>query len=119
MRGRVLYLAERGCYEQRNVVGVFDSAERAMAALPGGKWTRTVWTNFPDYPDLSRVHHWQDWSNGLDWEDACRVTSVEVTDTGPTRTVDEVLEQRLNASGGWDYIPISAAQADSMIGDEP
>ena len=57
-----VYVAEIGCYDAVNFAGVYDSPERAMAALPGEKWIQTEDT----------------WTNELDWDDFVTITGVEV-----------------------------------------
>ena len=67
---KVVYLAERGCYEERYVSGVFDTPERAMAALhqEGWVWTRELW----HFKSTSEVRHggMESWENDQDWQDA-------------------------------------------------
>lgn len=99
-----VFMAERGVYENRGVAGLYDSAERAMADNPGKEWTKTVWTTYPDWPDLKNIVHWTSWDNHLDWDDACSITELEIIEAGPLRRADRSVVQTLNAKGGWDYI---------------
>ena len=63
----IVWVAEKGCYEDRFLQGLYESAAAAMAANP-----------IPVDPDPRDVHRpggWQEaddgtWSNGLDWDEA-------------------------------------------------
>ena len=82
---RYVYVVEQGCYSSAGVVGVYISPEAAMAAHP-------IPANFkyPDTPTVtngSRRGGWRPdphaepgyaWDNGLDWDDATRITRYEV-----------------------------------------
>lgn len=104
-----VYVAERGCYEDKYVAGIFDSPERAMAAMPGEVWTKTTWTSFPNWPDRSVVRHWVDWSNDLDWDNAVTITEDEIIEVGDMRAVDrDLLQTYRESDGGWDYVPADA-----------
>lgn len=112
-----VYIAERGVYEDRHIVGIYDSPERAMAALPDGVWTKTTNADYPDWPDRRRVNHWALWDNGLDWDNAATVTESEFITEGPTRSVDRSLLQTYRKSdGGWDYVPESEEDGDGFDG---
>jgi hypothetical protein len=106
---RRVYVAERGLYEERYEAGIFDSPERAMAAMPGNRWRKTTWTNYPNWPDLSVVTHRVSWDNDLDWDQSVRIIEVDwppaVTEVGPLREADEKVVQTLREDGGWDYVP--------------
>lgn len=107
-----VYVAAQGLYEDRQVAGIFDSPERAMAAMPGNHWTRTTWTNYPDWPDRSKVWHWVSWDNDLDWDSSVTITEMEVTCEGPLRSVDVSRVQTFRESdGGWDYLPEQVSSA--------
>ena len=109
----IVWIAETGCYSDHATFGAYDSAERAMAALPGNKWTRTVWLNTMNKPPT----HWSTWENDLDWDEHASVTPYEVVATGNLRKVDEVLEQRpdpANPKGNWLYKQISTAEANAL-----
>lgn len=107
MRQR-FYLAEQGLYESTSVVGIFDSPERAIAALhrQGDVWTKTTWTNYPDYPDRTTTTHSVSWSNDKDWDAHVEIREIVFTNAGPRRHVDRALVQTYRESdGGWDYLP--------------
>lgn len=117
-----VWLLEQGEYEQRGVVGVFDSAERAMGAVEGANWTRTVWTDFDKHhttpdgrigePDFETISHWTSWE---DENSDAVITPFEVNDQGPLHPVDRIVEQRYRGSTrGWDYVGITAAEADRL-----
>ena len=100
-----VYIAERGLYEDTVVVGVYDSPERAMGAHPG-TYTKTTWTQHPDWPDRSVVTHWVDWCNDKDWDSAVRITEMDFTDTGPLAGPAQSRVQTYRESdGGWNYLP--------------
>jgi hypothetical protein len=63
-----VYVAEQGCYSDRSVVGVYDSLERAMAALPGKKWK---------HAEIMTANYW---TNELDWDDFVEIMEMEVVD---------------------------------------
>ena len=105
-----VYVLESGEYSQRGIAGIYDTLERAMASEPG-RWTRTVWQWRP---------HWHEqWS--LE-DSSCEITAYEVMADGPTaeRPLTATV-QRFEAPPwrarhqGWDYIEVSAAEADAII----
>ena len=103
---RFIYIAEQGLYEERGVVGIFDSAERAMGAMPGKTWRKTTWTDFPKWPLRDVVEHWVSWENELDWEGHVSISERELTESGSVRDPDEEVVQTYRESdGGWDYVP--------------
>ena len=104
-----VYVAEQGLYEQCDIVGIFDSPERAMAIFPG-QWRKTTWTWFEGPSDDRRsvISHTVSWENDLD----VRIYEMEIIDTGPLRAVDEAVVQTYRvADGGWDYIPEDTVSA--------
>lgn len=107
-----IYIAETGCYENRGFAGAFDTVERAMAALPGTKWTRTLWLQLRPRP----WRYYQRWENDLDWDEAASIQEYEIRTEGKERPVDEITQQRYRASdGGWDYVAITEEEADRAI----
>lgn len=100
---KTVWVAERGCYDSRHIVGIFDSPERAMGAFPG-LWTKTTWTHYPNWPRLDGVTHWVSWSNGLDWDDLVEIREEDFTDEGAVREADVKVVQTLRTDGRWDYI---------------
>lgn len=97
-----VYVAQRGCYDDMYIAGVFDSPERAMGAMPGKKWRKTSWADHPHYNEHSHVT----WENELDWDDAVMIYEIELTAEGPVRQPDEAVVQTYRASDGlWDYVP--------------
>lgn len=103
-----VFIAESGSYENRGVTGIYDSAERAMADNPGRVWTKTIWTDYPDWPKTDTVRHWTSWENDLGSDDACTISEMEITSSGPLRKVDKSVVQTLNHNGGWDYVEAAA-----------
>lgn len=76
-----------------------------MGANPG-TYTKTTWTNHPNWPDRSVIAHWVDWCNDQDWDSAVRITEIEFTDTGPLVGPEQSRVQTYRESdGGWDYLP--------------
>ena len=107
-----VYVVERGCYEDRHILGIYATVELAMGACPGKKWTRTVWAHHPKWPDVSEVTHHQTWENELDWNEACSISVMEIEDSGPLRSVDETLLQEHAADGrSISYRPIANEEA--------
>lgn len=103
-----VYVAVQGLYEQRMVVGIYDSPDRAIAAQhkPGMTWTKTTWTNHPHWPDRSVVNHWVSWTNDRDWDAHVEITEMELTEAGDRRPPDTARVQTYRESdGGWDYVP--------------
>lgn len=97
-----VYVLETGVYENRGVSGIFDSAERAMAAA-GGKWTKR--TSFEDNGTVN-----VDWENDQDWDSAASVSEYELTDTGPLHQPDATrVEIYRPLNGMWAYLPESPA----------
>ena len=109
-----VYFVEMGCYENRGVNGIYATVELAMAASPGMKWSRTIFTAFPNWPDVSVITHWEEWSNDLDWDDYCCIRAIELVEDGPRRQADITEVQELNKQGGWDYRAISDEEADAL-----
>lgn len=84
---KYVYVVEQGMYSSCGVIGVYVSAEAAMAAHP-----IPANYSYPDQPtasNASRRGGWRPdtysepghrWSNGLDWEDAMDVTRYELKD---------------------------------------
>ena len=112
---KIVFVAMRGRYTNRDVEGIYESAEQAMASLPGNKWTMTVWTFYRHYPDVSKEQHWVSWGNDLDWDDACTITMMEMSDTPTRREPDSVVIQTLAKDGGWDYVPTTVAEALKLV----
>lgn len=72
---RYVYVAEVGCYSDRYLGGVYETAEAAMAAYPNStKWTRSA----GDYSG----EPYEEWANDLDWDDRVRISREEVS-SGP------------------------------------
>jgi len=76
MTPRYVYVVIYGCYEEREVTGIYDSPEAAMADNP-----------VPVRPlrRLERDGGWKlnpyaecEWSNGLDWNDRASITRFEL-----------------------------------------
>jgi hypothetical protein len=106
-----VWLLVQGEYAMRGVTGVFDSPGRAMAHV-GGKWTRTIWTSYPNRPRRDKVTHRQTWDNGK----GDSIYAEEIYAEGPTHETDKTILQALRPSGDyWDYLPISAEQADDIL----
>lgn len=111
---RKVYVAESGLYEQRMVVGIYDSPERAIAAHhePGMTWTKTTWTSHPNWPDRSVVTHWVDWVNDRDWDEHVRISEQQLVEAGELRQPDVARIQAYRESdGGWDYLPERATES--------
>lgn len=80
-----VYIVEQGAYSNRGVVGVYVTAEDAMADHPIPADYR-----YPNKPSARNTSHrggWQPatdaepghlWSNGLDWEDGKYITRYEL-----------------------------------------
>ena len=103
-----IYSAEIGIYSARRLGSLFDSPERAMAAMPGNVWTKTTWTSYRDWPSRETVHHWVSWDNDLDWDEAVSITEVEVVCEGALREPDsKVVQTYSDYDGGWEYLPES------------
>ena len=106
-----IYIAETGCYENKGFAGAFDTVERAMAALPGKKWERTLWLQISN-----NWSYYQRWQNDLDWDEAATITECEIVTEGDERPVDEIIQQRYRESdGNWDYVPISEEEASQLL----
>jgi len=120
-----VWVLEEGEYENRGISGVYDSAERAMGAVEGARWTRTVWTEFDEHyttpdgkigePDFASISHYDGWD---DENGTARITPYEVSSSGPLHPVDRIVEQRYR-DRGWDYIDVTAAEADRLVGGKP
>ena len=69
-----VYVAVRGCYSQQYVSGVFDSAERAMAAeSPDDQWIK--------WNENGYIH----WENTRDWDEDVRIEEFEFVSDGPVK----------------------------------
>lgn len=67
----VVYVLETGCYEQRGIMGIYASAESAMAAhnpTPGRTRGDYTWKQSGDGC----------WTFSADWDDAADVTEWQV-----------------------------------------
>jgi hypothetical protein len=58
-----VYLVSRGEYDDRYIVGIFSSLEKAKSAFPKGNW-QNIDTNW--------------WGNGLNFEDAGSIEAHEL-----------------------------------------
>lgn len=68
-----VYVAETGQYSDRVLANVYDTPERAMAALPG---------------KVRKHHHWRglnSWTNNCNFDSAGVITEQEVITEGPTQ----------------------------------
>jgi hypothetical protein len=95
--GRTVYVAEQGCYEQQSVVGIFDSPERAIAALhkKGDAWKRT-----------KESANYVIWENDKDWDSYISITATEFTDEGELKSPDSAVVRKDSADGmRVEYIP--------------
>ena len=69
-----VWIAEKGCYSDRGIAGVYATAEIAMKHLdrPGSNWRYETWG--------WEGREWSQWTNGLDWDDLVDITEAEVID---------------------------------------
>ncbi len=90
----IVYVVERGAYEQRGIEGVYGSLQAAIAAHPCrepepavlARWDQWEANGRKGAAPLSRIERrggWQEesdgkWSNGLDWEEGKEITAFEV-----------------------------------------
>lgn len=67
---QVVWVVEKGCYDEAQIVGVYSSASAAMAAnqQPGENWKADQWGNL---------------DNGLDWINAVTIWREVVRDAAP------------------------------------
>ena len=110
MAGMKVYVAESGCYENRAVSGIFDTAERAMAAMPGNRWTLTFWNQRPFGTGFRA-----EWQNDLHDDSLCAITEMELTTDGPSHVVDEIRVQNYVSGREWSYDPIGPAEAADLL----
>lgn len=82
--GKTVFVAEQGLYENTSVVGIFDSAERAIAALHR---QGDVWTRHQESPTAIS------WMNNKDWDSHVRIYEEELTDEGPERKPDKAIRR--------------------------
>lgn len=95
-----VYVLEMGCYENRTVWGIYDSAERAMARATG-RWTKNITIDDDGTESV-------DWTNDEDWDAAARVWGCEVITAGTERNADDAEVQIYRPlDGGWVYLPAS------------
>lgn len=82
-----VYVVESGIYSNRDIHGVYDSAERAIAdcTRPGWKWTREVW--------VASGHTYESWTNGRDFADARHISAYELVTEGPLQSPDSEIVQ--------------------------
>ena len=107
-----VYIAEAGCYEERSVIGIYDSVERAIAANPG-HYTRTLWQSGGTMRVTAR---WQSWANDKDWGSHIEITEHDLEDLGPLAKPDKVeVQEYRKADGGWDYRPITDDEANDIM----
>ena len=106
-----VWIAEAGDYEQRGVVGLYDSPERAMADIGGKNWRRTIWSG-----EGLRSSRWESWDNNK----GASITPSDVVSEGRTRAADETVVQEVDAldprGNRWAYTPISGEEADALVG---
>ncbi len=105
-----VYILEMGVYEERSIMGVFDSAERAMAAA-GGKWERRLWCNASRKP----FGYWQEWTNDGAGGRVASITEEDLCDTGPVADKPPIIMQRYVSQREWAYDPISEAEAIKLL----
>ena len=68
-----VWVLEQGCYNDRGVLGVFSTVQRAMEAYP----SRKGWNRGSASSVLGAGKN-VIWSNGLDWEDAMRLSEYSL-----------------------------------------
>lgn len=78
-----VWVAECGIYEDRYIQGIYATAEAAMAANPVRSELAADFVGDMRSGDLRRGGGWRQrsdgsWSNGLDWQEYCEVSSWEV-----------------------------------------
>jgi hypothetical protein len=76
-----VWVAERGCYSGRSVVGVYATAQAAMDDNPIPE--NYKYPTVPTASNASRRGGWRQdadgwWSNGLDWDDAVDIEPYEL-----------------------------------------
>lgn len=115
-REQKVYLVFQGTYEDRDVVGVYDSAARAMGAYPAGTWTLTYWCWFESDASPRNPSYLRSWNNSHPRYDNIEIVEQVLVGDGPEAEVTEIIEQRYRPSnGGWDYVVISAAEGEMLM----
>jgi hypothetical protein len=114
-----LYIAERGCYEDRYIAGIYDSPERAIGALhqEGWTWKRVLW-HFRSNPAVRGGGHEQ-WQNDQDWENSITIYASTVTDAGEVRPPDVIVEFWDGQSDHLSSRELTAEEADAIVRDAP
>lgn len=77
-----VWVAEQGAYSSRGIIGVYATAEAAMADNPVPVNARIP--TVPTASNMSRPGGWQQdkstgaWDNGLDWDDGISIEPYDV-----------------------------------------
>lgn len=80
------WLLESGCYDQRGVVGVYSSLERAMAAWAPRREVSAHPNRGSEYGTLAGtpwsyqwvIDEYGGWRFDADWEDHATITEIEI-----------------------------------------